>query len=246
MSDIILERRDDGVAILTLNAPQRRNSLTLEMAREISNACDAVDRDDSIGATIVRATGPVFCAGADRELLARVGEQPASNESYLGLMEIYAAFGRINRLSMPTITAVQGTALGAGLNLALSADLCLVADSARLLSGFIPIGAHPGGGHFTLLSRRAGPQLAAAMGLFGHELVGSEAVNAGLAFECCTSTELDERALELAVVAAADPALSRRVAESFRMQINSPQAQQEGTRIEQAAQMWSLHRRTKR
>lgn len=154
----------------------------------------------------------------------------------------YSSFTSVANLAMPTIAAVQGAALGAGLNLALSADLCLVTKETRLLSGFLPIGVHPGGGHFTLLSRRTNPQLAAAMALFGQEFVGDAAVEAGLAFEACIAAQLHARAVELAAVAAADPALSRKALDSFRAQTGLPQAQATGTRIELAAQMWSLAR----
>jgi enoyl-CoA hydratase len=243
MKEIDIQVRSDGVAVLTLNAPQRRNSLTLVMARDIVAACDSLDANPAVGATVVRSAGTVFCAGADRGLLAEVGNDPSAEANYLGLMQVYESFSRIARLTMPTVSAVQGTALGAGVNLALSADLCLVAEDARLLSGFLPLGVHPGGGHFTLLSQRAGPQLAAAMGLFGHELVGAQAVAAGLAFEVCAADSLDSRALELAAVPGADPTLSRRSTESMRLQLGEPHAQMVATKVEQPAQMWSLRRR---
>jgi enoyl-CoA hydratase len=241
-SDVQVERAADGVAIITLNAPRRRNSITLDMARDLVAACGALNADAGIGATIIRAAGPVFCSGADRALLARIGSDPISAENVRDLMTIYSSFASVANLAMPTIAAVQGAALGAGLNLVLSADLCLVTNQTRLLSGFLPIGVHPGGGHFTLLSRRTNPQIAAAMALFGQELVGDAAVAAGLAFEACPPAQLDARALELAAVAAADPALSRKALDSFRAQTGLPQAQATGTRIELAAQLWSFGR----
>lgn len=245
MSEIDLQV-GDGIAVLTLDAPRRRNSLTVAMSAELIAACDVIDANASIGATIIRSTGTVFCAGADRELLARVGADPSLEGNYDGLTTVYESFGRVGRLTTPTITVVQGAALGAGLNLALSGDLCLVADDARLLSGFLPIGAHPGGGHFTLLAHRAGPQVAAALGLFGTKLVGAAAVRAGLAFEALPADQLDTRARELALVAASDPQLSRRATESMRIELGLSAAQQIGTRLEHAAQMWSLKRRNPR
>jgi enoyl-CoA hydratase len=241
-SDVQVERAADGVAILTLNAPRRRNSITLDMARDLVAACVTLNADAGVGATIIRAAGPVFCSGADRALLARIGSDPISEQNVRDLMTIYSSFASVANLAMPTIAAVQGAALGAGLNLVLSADLCLVTNQTRLLSGFLPIGVHPGGGHFTLLSRRTNPQIAAAMALFGQELVGEAAVAAGLAFEACPAAQLDARALELAAVAAADPALSRKALDSFRAQTGLPQAQATGTRIELAAQLWSFAR----
>jgi enoyl-CoA hydratase len=240
--DVLVERAADGVATITLNAPRRRNSITLDLARDLVAACRALNDDPSVGATVIRAAGPVFCSGADRALLARVGSDPSSEDNVRDLMTIYSSFSSVANLAMPTIAAVQGAALGAGLNLVLSADLCLVTEETRLLSGFLPIGVHPGGGHFTLLAKRTNPQIAAAMALFGQELVGDAAVEAGLAFEACTAARLYPRAVELAAVAGADPALSRKALDSFRAQTGLPQAQATGTRIELAAQMWSMAR----
>jgi enoyl-CoA hydratase len=242
VSDVEIEIRD-GIAALTLNAPERRNSLTQEMARDIVRACDTVEADSEVGAMVVRANGTVFCSGADRSLLAEASKDPCTDRNYAALGQVYEAFTRIARMGLPTISAVQGAALGAGLNLALSSDLCLVAPDARLLSGFLPIGVHPGGGHFSLLNSRVGPQIAAAMGLFGYELLGEQAVVVGLAFEAHPADMLDARAFEMAAVAAADPTLSRRATESMRLQFGSSQSQQTALRIEQSAQMWSLRRR---
>lgn len=242
MTDVLIERTADGVAIITLNAPRRRNSITIDLARDLVAACSALNGNRSIGATVIRAAGPVFCSGANRALLARVASDPSSEDNLRDLMAIYASFTSVANLAMPTIAAVQGAALGAGLNLALSADLCLVTKETRLLSGFLPISVHPGGGHFTLLARRTNPQIAAAMALFGQEFVGDAAVAAGLAFEACPAAQLHARALELTAVAGADPALSRQAHESFRAETGLPQAQATGTRIEPAAQMWSFAR----
>jgi enoyl-CoA hydratase len=241
-SDVQVERAANGVAIITLNAPRRRSSITLNLARDLIAACGALNGDPSIGATVIRAAGSVFCSGADRALPARVGSDPSSEDNVRDLMTIYSSFTSVANLAMPTIAAAQGAALGTGLNLTLSADLCLVTKETWLLSGFLPIGIHPGGGHFTLLSRRTNPQIAAAMALFGQEFVDDAAVEAELTFEACTAAQLHARAVELAAVAAADPALSRKALGSFRAQTGLPQAQATGTRIELAAQMWSFAR----
>jgi enoyl-CoA hydratase len=243
MSNVDLEIRADGVGVITLNAPARRNCIDLVTARHIVSACDALHSNAAVGSVVVRATGPAFCSGADRKLLARIAADPASDEAFRDLSAVYEAFACVSRLPVPSIAAVQGTALGAGLNLALSTDVTLVADDARLLSGFLPIGAHPGGGHFTLLTARAGPQTAAALGLFGRSFVGSEAVAAGLAFASCPVHELQGRALELAAVAAADPAMSRLAVECFRLESHAGGwSQAAGSHIERSAQMWSLRR----
>ena len=77
MAEIELERRDGGVAVLTLNAPARRNALTVEMAEALIAACEEIDADVAVGAVIVRGEGGYFCAGGDRDVLADAGRDPS-------------------------------------------------------------------------------------------------------------------------------------------------------------------------
>ncbi|QSR32191.1 enoyl-CoA hydratase [Nocardioides sp. S5] len=247
MSEVVVKKREDGVATLTLSAPSRRNALTSEMADSILAACDDIDEDPSVGAVVILSDGPTFCAGAHRDVLAAVAQNPVADEAYRTLDRIYQSFLRITRLLPPTVAAVRGAAVGAGLNLVLSTDLRIVADDAKLVSGFIPLGAHPGGGHFTLLTRSAGREAAAAIGLFGDSLTGAQAVAIGMAWRCAPSDEVEGLAFELAATAAADPALARRTARSFRLEANSiGMALDAAVQAEQSVQMWSFHRGTLR
>ena len=173
MPEIELERRDDGVAVLTLNAPERRNALTVEMAEALTAACEEIDADEAVGAVVVRGEGGYFCAGGDRATLAEAGRDPAEDERYRGMSAIYRSFARVGELAPPTVAAIRGGAVGAGLNLALATDLRVVAEDAKLLSGFIPIGLHPGGGHTALLGRLGSREAAAALTLFGERLTGA-------------------------------------------------------------------------
>ncbi|MBA2349456.1 MAG: enoyl-CoA hydratase/isomerase family protein, partial [Solirubrobacterales bacterium] len=182
MSDELTLERDGGVALLTLRAPSRRNALTVAMAEAMVAACEEIDADASIGAVIVGAEGDYFCAGGDRATLAAAGEDPAEPAAYRGLTAIYEAFARVGRLEPPTVAAIRGGCVGAGTNLALATDLRVVAEDARLASGFLPIGLHPGGGHSHLLSRACGRETANAMQLFGAAVSGARAAELGLAW----------------------------------------------------------------
>ena len=153
MPEIELERRDDGIAVLTLNAPDRRNALTVAMAEALTAACEEIDADAAVGAVVVRGEGGYFCAGGDRPTLAAAGRDPAEDATYRGMSAIYRSFARVGELGPPTVAAIRGGAVGAGLNLALATDLRVVGEDAKLLSGFIPIGLHPGGGHTALQAR---------------------------------------------------------------------------------------------
>jgi len=241
--EVGLEVRD-GVALLTLNAPARRNALTVAMAHELIEACETLDRDPAVGAVVVRGEGGYFCAGGDRATLAAAGDDPAAPDTFAGMSAIYRSFARVGELEPPTVAAVCGGAVGAGLNLALATDLRVVADDAVLLSGFVPIGLHPGGGHTALLGRLGSREAASALTLFGERLTGAELVQRGLAWRALPADEVDEAALELARVPAADPELARRTARSLRATLGPPAIPwATALELERGAQMWSMRRK---
>ncbi len=107
---------------------------------------------------------------------------------------IYDSFYRLGQVKVPTIAAVRGSAVGAGMNMLLAADLRIVANNARLLAGFLKRGLHPGGGHFVILSRLISREAAAAMALFGEEIDGTKAVELGLAWESVDDAAVEDRA----------------------------------------------------
>jgi enoyl-CoA hydratase len=187
----------DGVAVMTLDAPDRRNALTLPMVDQIAAALDAVEADPTVGALVVTGTAPAFCAGAD---LSHLGSSQRA-----GLLHVYEGFLRIGRSPLPSIAAVNGAAVGAGVNLALVCDVIVAGASARFDTRFLQLGIHPGGGHTWMLQRRVGPQAAAAMVLFGRVLDGPAAAEAGLAWTCVPDDELLATCREMAAVAAAAP-----------------------------------------
>jgi enoyl-CoA hydratase len=242
MTEVVVERRD-GVGIITLDAPSRRNALTPEMARALAAACDDLDGDGSIGAVVVRGAGGAFCAGADRAALDAIGEDPAEGARYGDLDAIYNSFIRVSELRAPTVAAVRGAAVGAGLNLALVTDLRVVAEDAVLVAGFLRIGLHPGGGSLTLLSALAGREAAAAMAIFGESVTGSRAVELGLAWAAVPDAEVDSTALALAATAAGDPELSRLVTRSLRDESTARLPVRLALEYERGVQLWSLRRR---
>jgi enoyl-CoA hydratase len=233
----------DGVALITLHAPERRNALSVAMSRELIDAARTATDDHSVGAMVVTG-GAHFCAGAVRDVLLDVGRDPVEDSAYRNLETVYRAFTAVGAVECPTIAAVRGAAVGAGLNLALSTDLRLVSRTARLLPGFAQIGIHPGGGHFTLLNRSAGREAAAALGLFGEEVDGERAVSMGLAWAAYDDGEVEERALAMARRVAADPELARRTVASFRRETAPGGVPWDvALELERSPQMWSLRRK---
>ncbi len=187
----------DGVAVITLNDPDRRNALNLPMVDEIVEAMDSIEADPGAGAVVVTGAPPAFCAGAD---LSHLGGSQRD-----GLRSVYEGFMRIARSTLPTIAAVNGAAVGAGMNLALAADVRLAARRARFDTRFLQLGLHPGGGHTWMFRRIAGPQAVAATVLFGEVLDGTEAERIGLVWRCVDDDALLTTARELAGRAAAAP-----------------------------------------
>ena len=194
---LVLLEIADGVATLTLNNPDERNTMTAPMVAEIVAAMDRIEGDSAIGALVVTGTAPAFCAGANLGNLAE-----ADGES-LGV--IYEGFLRIARSPLPTIAAVNGAAVGAGMNLALGCDVRIAAKRAKFDTRFLQLGIHPGGGHTWMLRRIVGPQVTAATVLFGEVLDGAEAQRVGLAYLCVEDADLLAVAHEMAARAASAP-----------------------------------------
>jgi len=236
----------DGVAVLTVDSPEVRNGLTPQMGRELADACDTVDADRSVGAAVVRGAGGTFCSGADRRTWDPGADQ-AEDAAFRDTGAVYGAFRRVGTLAVPTVAAVRGAAVGAGVNLMLATDLRVVARDARILAGFLRIGLHPGGGFFTLAGRTAGREATAALGLFGSEIDGTRAAALGLAWAAVDDADVENTALALAAGPAHDPDLAREAARSFRTELGPPGIGWDAAvEFERATQMWSQRRRADR
>jgi enoyl-CoA hydratase len=191
----------NGVATVSLADPDRRNALTMPMVTEIVDTFDHLEADPAVGSVVVTGEGAAFCAGADLSHLSSSSDGGADS----GLRSIYEGFLRIGRSPLPTIAAVNGAAVGAGMNLALVCDVRLAAHRARFDTRFLQLGLHPGGGHTWMFRRIAGPQAVAATVLFGEVLDGAEAERVGLVWRCVPDDELLAAAQAMAERAASAP-----------------------------------------
>jgi len=196
-AELVLAEVSDGVGILVLNNPGERNTLTAPMVERIVAVMDRFESDSSVGAVVVTGTAPAFCAGAN------LGNLQQSSAESLG--RIYEGFLRIARSPLPTLAAVNGPAVGAGMNLALGCDVRIAARRARFDTRFLQIGIHPGGGHTWMLRRLAGPQTAMATVVFGEVIDGQEAERLGIVHKCVDDDRLLGEAHEMAARAAAAP-----------------------------------------
>ena len=194
---LVLTDITDGVARLTLNNPDERNTMTAPMVEEIVAAMDAFEADEAVGAVIVTGAGSAFCAGANLGNL-----QAATRES---LSKVYEGFLRIARSPLPTLAAVNGPAVGAGMNLALGCDVRIAANRAKFDTRFLQLGLHPGGGHTWMQRRIVGQQNAMAAVIFSQVLDGPEAERVGLAYKSVDDDDLLIAAHEFARGAATAP-----------------------------------------
>ena len=223
----------DRVATITLNDPPRRNTISLAMNDELVACVDELEARDDVGAIVLTGSPPAFCAGADLDDL-----RSCSGADTLG--RIYAGFLRVAHTSLPTVAAVNGAAVGAGMNMSLACDVVLAGRAAKFDTRFLQIGIHPGGGHTWRLRRITDQQTVMAMVLFGEQLDGEAAARVGLAWRCVEDDQLLSEAARLAArAAAAPPELARRTKATI-LSLASIDSSEAAVAHELAPQVWSM------
>ncbi len=179
---------NDHIAEITLNNPEKRNVLDLETSIALKEAVEqAIDRADT-KAILLSANGKAFCAGGSLDELL------AAQEDTTRLQEIYTGFLAVADCPLPTLAAVQGAAVGAGMNLALACDIRLVSPEAVFDTRFLQLGIHSGGGHTWMLRRAMSWERCVHALLLGQLIRGEDAVTAGLALACMPATDLQAAA----------------------------------------------------
>jgi enoyl-CoA hydratase/carnithine racemase len=179
LSHLRLERPSDGVALLVLDNPDQRNAMSDAMTASWVAAVEELAADRSVRAVVVTGEGSAFCSGGDTSWIA--GEPDASvDELRTRMMAFYRAWLSIRRLEVPTIAAVNGPAIGAGLCLALACDLRYAAAGARLGAPFVKLGMHAGMAGTYLLPNVVGEAHARDLLLTGRLVDADEALRLGL------------------------------------------------------------------
>lgn len=202
-----LESGDDGVRVLTLADPDKRNAIGPQMQDELFDVARRLQSDEDARVLVIAGEGSAFCAGAD---LMAVFDTEGATPSMIRARELsyYQSFLWVRELPYPTVAAVQGPAIGAGLNLALVCDIVIAGPGAKFGATFALLGLHPGGGCTYLMTRSMGPRRALSALLLGRTLGAEEAHELGLA-----ETVVDdprEHALTMASrIAALEPSLAR-------------------------------------
>jgi enoyl-CoA hydratase len=204
--------------------------MAIDLSEQLVAQVRAAEDDPGIGAVVVTGAAPGFCAGANLDELG------ASKEA--GLRRVYAGFVAVANCILPTVAAVNGAAVGAGMNLALACDVRLAGPKARFDSRFLDLGLHPGGGYTWMTQRVLGPQGAAAATLFIDVLDAKEAERVGLVWR--TVEDPVAAAIEMASRAAAAPReLAITTKRTLRATANLD-AQSDALEVEIRAQVASL------
>ncbi|HVE93253.1 MAG TPA: enoyl-CoA hydratase/isomerase family protein [Actinomycetota bacterium] len=208
MSDSILLERKGRVAVLTLNVPDKRNAMSAEMTGRFPEALREVAAMDGVRALVVTGAGSAFCAGGDLGFLhSGPRDVPTIRDK---MTSFYPRFSALLDLDIPTIAAINGPAIGAGLCLALMCDLRVAADDAPMSMPFVRIGIHPGMLATALLSRAVSHTWAAEMLYTGRNVTGAEAAGIGLVNRTVARDRVLDEALALAGEVAANAPLALR------------------------------------
>jgi len=195
--DTVLLQRADAVATITLNRPDAYNALTLALARDLFHAVLAVDEDPGVRCVVLTGAGRAFCGGGDVKDFAgsldRIGVLVKELTTY-----VHGAVSRLVRSPKPVVVAINGTAAGGGLSLALAGDLVLAGESAKLTMAYSKIAATPDGSSSYFLPRLIGLRRAMEIYLTNRVLTATEALEWGLVTRVVPDGELAGAAAALA------------------------------------------------
>jgi enoyl-CoA hydratase/carnithine racemase len=211
---VLRVEREGPVVILTIDDPTTRNGLSPALARQIVAACDTVNGDMTVKCVILTATGSVFCAGGNlKDMYARAnhfaGNAAEIRRTYLtGVQSIARA---LHDLEVPSVAAVNGAAMGAGMDFATMCTLRIASDQARFAESFIKLGLTSAAGGAWFLSRAIGAQRAAEMALTGETISADRAAELGLVLKVVPHESLLDEARALAARIACHAAHSIRL-----------------------------------
>ena len=205
--DRITIATDQGLATLTLNAPDKLNAVSRKMIGELKDCWEKLAADSSVRAVLLTGAGRGFCAGADLSDPDR--EQGAAADSGAALEKFFNPVIRLMRsMPKPIVAAVNGPAAGVGMSFALAADIAIAARSATFLQAFARIGLLPDGGSTWFLPRLVGEQRARALAMLAPQITAQQAKEWGLIWDVVDDGELMKTAMDLARRLADGPTLS--------------------------------------
>ena len=209
-SDQLECRVEDRVAIITLNRPEARNALTLELKAALLRVIEEMSNAPEVGCLLLSGAGKAFCAGGDTKVMAEGGRPPSMEDRQRQLRWEHRLPLALHRLPKPTLAALPGAAAGAGFSLALSCDLRIAAESAFLLTSFAKLGLSGdyGGSWFT--TQLVGPAKAREIYFSAERIDAKKCLEIGLVNRVVPDKELSAAAFDWARQLAAGPPVAFR------------------------------------
>ena len=200
----------DRVAVVTLNRPEARNALTMEMKQALAALVPALGADPEVGAVLLTGAGGAFCSGGDTKMMARDGAPPSPEDRKRQLRWEHGIPRGLHRLEKPTLAALPGPAAGAGLGLALACDLRLMAADAFVTTSYVKLGLSGDYGTSWFLTHLVGTAKARELLFTGARVGADECERLGLANRVVPGDELEKAAFELARGVANGPPIALR------------------------------------
>ncbi len=189
---VTLRREADGVAVVTIDRPERRNALNLDVKRRLTAIVETLEGDPTVQVVILTGAGGIFVAGTD---VAEMAQMTPTEHTLLATDEVFTTLRRCPKI---LIAAIEGYALGGGCELALACDLIVAGESAKLGQPEIRVGIMPGAGGTQRLLRAVGKYRAMRMVLTGEPVEAREAFAMGLLSDLVPDGTALERSMELA------------------------------------------------
>jgi 2-(1,2-epoxy-1,2-dihydrophenyl)acetyl-CoA isomerase len=207
---VLLEGKHDGIATLVLNRPDRLNALNNELAIALNEALGHIAMDASVSVVVITGAGRAFCAGGDLGALGKSRQSGSIAEVEPLLRAGMQMVLRMRTMPQPVIAAVNGAAAGAGLNIALAADIRIAAEEATFGQTFSKIGLFPDYGGTYFLPQLVGPAKAAELFYTGDIIDAKTALAIGLVNQVVPAARLEAEVKALAQKIAHGPALAIR------------------------------------
>lgn len=216
-TDLVTLEVRDAIAHLTLNRPDARNAMTVEMGRCVEATVERINAMQDVRVVIVTGAGRAFSSGGDLDSLAKDAGLGDSGEGLGGGANFYSLYLSIGRLTVPSIAAINGHAIGAGLCFALACDLRVMHEEAKVGMTFVKIGIHPGMAATWNLPRLVGPAHAADLLYTGRLVDAREALAMGLVNRVAGDATFRATVDELArAIAANGPVAVRALKQTLR------------------------------
>ena len=212
----LLARVDDGVGVITMNRPERRNAMSGEMIDALARTLADFEVDDDVRAIVLTGAGGAFCAGGDVKGMAEAGDDgltgavPFDTKVHRQRLSQRATSGRLHEMPKPTIAALPGPAAGAGLSLALACDLRYAADTAIMTTAFANVAFAGDYGGTWFLTRLVGPARARELYFFADRITADRAADLGIVNEVFPAADLETQVMDRALRLARGPAIAYR------------------------------------